>query len=820
MKKIYLIILMIIFSVFRAQIVNIPDPNFKAKLLAADVTNSIASTAFNNNIKIDTNNNGEIEVSEALQVGMLRLYGGGISNITGIAAFTNLESLEISSNNVTSIDLNSNVNLGQLSLDGNTQLNSVNLTNCTQLNRFFCSVTAITSLNLQNKPLLKNVYIQNTPLTSLNISNCPIIYELSVVNTQLTALNASNLQNVFNFSVQNNPLLSSIDFTNSNMEIIQIRNNNLSAIAIQNQSALRVLDCGLNHLTSLTTTGCPQMVTLLCDKNSLTELNLSNYPLLYRLDCSNNSINTLNLSQNPALEDLKCGNNGMAFLNLKNGKVQQPGMTFINNNPNLVVCCDENELAAIQNMVSSNNTVYNNYAVTSYCSFTPGGTFYTAQGNTKYDLNNNGCDINDPAKAFQKFMITSGSTSGSVIANISGNYSIPLQAGTHTITPFLENPSYFTISPSNLTANFPAQASPLTQNFCLSANGNHNDLEIVIIPVTPASPGFDAKYKIIYKNKGTTVQSGTLVYNFNNSLMNYLSATTAPNSQAPGILTWNFTNLLPFETKEITVTFKLNTPTQTPPLHGGDVLHYTALINGSLDETPADNIAALNQTVVNSFDPNDKTCLEGTSITQAQVGDYVHYLIRFENTGTANAKNIVVKDEIDTSKFDLSSLAALSGSHNFTTRITSPNVVEFIFENILLPFDDANNDGYVSFKIKTKSSLAIGNSFNNTAKIYFDYNAPILTNTYTTTVQQTLAVNEISVSKENITVYPNPVTDILFIQSKNEIIKAEIYDTAGRIITSTGVQGNSIKVSELTKGNYMIKLFTNDNVVVQKFIKN
>ncbi len=57
------------------------------------------------------------------------------------------------------------------------------------------------------------------------------------------------------------------------------------------------------------------------------------------------------------------------------------------------------------------------------------------------------------------------------------------------------------------------------------------------------------------------------------------------------------------------------------------------------------------------------------------------------------------------------------------------NKVEFIFENINLPFDDANNDGFVAFKIKTKSSLVLGDTFSNSANIYFDYNFPIVTNT-------------------------------------------------------------------------------------------
>jgi hypothetical protein len=351
------------------------------------------------------------------------------------------------------------------------------------------------------------------------------------------------------------------------------------------------------------------------------------------------------------------------------------------------------------------------------------------------------------------------------------------------------------------------------------ANGTHNDLEVLIIPVTAAIPGFDTKYKIVYKNKGTVAQSGNIVFNFNDNLMNFLNATISPSTQSTGMLIWNFTNLLPLETREVTVTLKLNTPTQTPSLNSGDILHYTAQINGATDETPADNNFTLNQTVINSFDPNDKTCLEGTTITQTQVGDYVHYLIRFENTGTANAQNIVVKDVIDTSKFDLSSLVALNGSHNFVARITNPNTVEFIFENIQLPFDDANNDGYVSFKIKTKSTLNIGNSFSNTANIYFDYNAPIITNTYTTSIQNVLATAETNKESNVISVYPNPVRDILHIQSKNEIVKAEIYDAAGRIISSTSVKGNSIPVSGLSKGNYILKVFIKDKVIVQKFIK-
>ncbi len=92
---------------------------------------------------------------------------------------------------------------------------------------------------------------------------------------------------------------------------------------------------------------------------------------------------------------------------------------------------------------------------------------------------------------------------GSLISNSSGNYSIPVSAGTHTFTPQFENPSYFTSSPASATVSFPATASPFIQNFCITPNGVHHDLEVVVIPLEPARPGFDATYKIKYKNKGT-----------------------------------------------------------------------------------------------------------------------------------------------------------------------------------------------------------------------------------------------------------------------------------------------------------------------------
>lgn len=341
-------------------------------------------------------------------------------------------------------------------------------------------------------------------------------------------------------------------------------------------------------------------------------------------------------------------------------------------------------------------------------------------------------------------------------------------------------------------------------------------MEVSIIPVIVAVPGFNSKYKIIYKNKGNSIFSGNLNLSFPNDKVNFLSAIPNYTSTSTNSITWNFTDLQPFESDEIEVQFNVFTP---PTTNAGDILNFEANISPSqTDETPNDNTFELNQTVVSSFDPNDKTCLEGNTITPEMVGNYLHYLIRFENTGTANATNIVVKDIIDTTKLDISTLQITDASHLVKTKISEGNKVEFVFENINLPFTEPDKHGYISFKIKTSPSLIVGDQIENNANIYFDYNLPVETNTAQTSVQNSLGTEDID-NSQSVFIYPNPVKDIISIKSEKEIIKAEIYDLSGRILQRSFPTNNQVNVSQLKSGNYIIVIYSDNNKFTHKFIK-
>lgn len=442
--------------------------------------------------------------------------------------------------------------------------------------------------------------------------------------------------------------------------------------------------------------------------------------------------------------------------------------------------------------------------------------FNTISGNIKFDINNNGCSSSNINVENAKINITDGTSNSFIFSSNLGNYSILAQTSNVTITPQI---NYFNFTPNIQNFNFSGYGATQSQNFCTTETGVFNDLEIVIIPLTVAIPGTDAKYKIVYRNKGTTTLSGNIVFNYNDNLMDYVSSNVLPSSQTTGNINWNFNNLLPFEKRSIEVTFNLNTPTETPPLNSNDILSFSTSLNFSTsDQTPLDNIFNLNQTVINSFDPNDKTCLNGTVVTTDKIGEYVYYKIRFENTGTANANHITITDNIDLSKFDIESIMPLESSHNYRMSV-SGNKAEFLFEYINLPFPPSNlRSGYVVFKIKTKSTLVVGNTFSNSANIYFDYNFPIVTNNYTTIIQNSLGIQENELIND-ISIYPNPVKDILNFKTEQNVIKAEVYDIAGRILSSNSVSENKIDMSELKTGNYILKLYTEKGIMNTKIIK-
>jgi hypothetical protein len=662
-------------------------------------------------------------------------------------------------------------------------------------------------------------------MSSTNVNGMTTLTNLNCSVAGLSSLDISSLSNLNTLDCSGN-VMASLNLSGlNNLIYVDCTGSQLYAINFGSITGLEGIRCGNNHLTSLNLHSLINLQNIICSDNQITQLDTHGLHLLYSFDCRNNLLHSLDMSDNYNLYWFFCSYNLLEYINLKNGTNENA--VEINGNQTLqYICIDESQRNQVY-QVLVNTSYYPEYfwypgqvVLGTYCNFQPGGLTYTIQGNTKFDFNTNGCDASD-INFPMKYTITDGTISGDFISNISGSYHEQVPSGTYTITPILEEPSYYAISPTSTSISFPTQTSPFEQNYCVTASGIKNDLEVIILPISRARPGFDATYKLIYRNKGNVAMSGFVKLYFHDNLSDFVSANPTVDTQITDFLTWNFSDLLPFETREIQVIFNINTPMETDPVDMGSSLGYGATIFPIVnDEKPFDNQNDLKQIVVNSLDPNDKTCIEGETVLPDMIGNYVHYMIRFENTGTASAENIVVKDIIDTDKFDINSLVPLNGSHSFVTRISNSNQVEFIFQNINLPFDDATNDGYVAFKIKTKPTLVLGETFSNTANIFFDYNFPIVTNTYTTTIAEALSNQDFTFSSYFI-LSPNPAKEVLNITTEQEIqiTSLSVYNILGQQVLVVTNPNNSIDVSSLKTGSYFIKIVSDKGTSSGKLIK-
>ena len=407
-----------------------------------------------------------------------------------------------------------------------------------------------------------------------------------------------------------------------------------------------------------------------------------------------------------------------------------------------------------------------------------------------------------------------------VFSDQTGRYSMPLPDGNFDVQG-IPNSSLFNITPDPAQISISGSSQNVQQDFCLSATTPVEDLEVIMLPIAEARPGFDADYTIVLNNKGNQPLSGTLDLAFDDTVLDYVSSSITPASQSAGAISWSFTTSQPFSSDQIDVTFNLNSPQDTPPLNSNEILNFTVTGSATANEaTPADNTMTLSQTVVNSFDPNDKTCLEGESIDPAMIGEFLHYLIRFENTGTASAINVVIRDEIDPAYFDISTLQPLAGSHDFVTRVEG-DVVEFIFEDINLDFNDATNDGHVLFKIKSVNTLQENDSVDNLAEIYFDFNFPIVTDSYVSTFE-TLSIASAE-SDDSIVLSPVPAGETIQLSGENNIQRVTIYDLSGRMVGmhefTQGSKDKSLSISELPSGSYLAVVESDAGKASMKFVK-
>ncbi|MFN4152793.1 MAG: hypothetical protein ACK4IX_17755, partial [Candidatus Sericytochromatia bacterium] len=347
-------------------------------------------------------------------------------------------------------------------------------------------------INLANNSNLKHLELYNYNSSSISLNNNILLENLILQGSHFTSpINLSNNINLKKLNLYGITLSSiSVPYTinlsqNMSLEEVSIFDNYLNNINFGSVSTINKLEILESKLETINLTSF----------SSLIDLNFNSTKDVLEIDL-NNCINLDNVLIKLATSS---GNNiyPSNFIKLKNGSTESL-VDIQKYNSDLKLCIDEND--STSNWILTGDTSSNFFST--YCNFTPGGFYNPISGKIRLDLNSNGCDIDDVTINNVKVAIDDTTESGYTFTNSNGEYEFYTQSNNVTITPH-PNINYFSPSPLFASVNFLNQVQQ--QDFCVVANGIHNDLEISIIPITPAIPGFNSKYKIIYWNNGNQI---------------------------------------------------------------------------------------------------------------------------------------------------------------------------------------------------------------------------------------------------------------------------------------------------------------------------
>lgn len=314
-------------------------------------------------------------------------------------------------------------------------------------------------------------------------------------------------------------------------------------------------------------------------------------------------------------------------------------------------------------------------------------------------------------------------------------------------------------------------------------------------------------------------QSGTVKIIFDDPLFSYSgTASPAPVSVNGDTVSFNFSNL----NNQFYNSFNINLGTYTDTTAQiGDTVCITYMVDPIVgDSFPMNNMQQFCFPVRTSYDPNIKQVqpIGVGNLGKVEPNTELTYTIHFQNTGTFQAYNIYILDTLDDSVLDPSTIQVLGASHPMVVDLISANqnVIKFRFDNINLADSTSNepaSHGWVSYRIQQQPNLANGNTIENSAAIYFDYNPAVITASTLNTIDDfAVSIEEINNSSSNnfAKIYPNPANGILNIefQLNASSIQVNLYDITGKLIREINSQNDmeQINVSDFHSGIYILEL--------------
>ena len=308
-----------------------------------------------------------------------------------------------------------------------------------------------------------------------------------------------------------------------------------------------------------------------------------------------------------------------------------------------------------------------------------------------------------------------------------GKYRFVSEPGSYTLscTPY---PGWALTTASSVSLSL--DTGLVEQNFGLLPEASITQAS-VSIQSAPTRCGFTVPFWINYQNIGTQIVDGAITLTLD-TLVSFQGAVPQPGQINGQVLAWEFNSLPPTYPGQVRLELEM------PGVNSlGEYIHLQASIE--LRDEDGNVVYATQYNYrpqINcAYDPNDK--LVEPSFEEHDnytlFGDSLVYTLRFQNTGTDTAFNILLTDDLD-ENLDRSSFEVIAASQPYEAKIDSEKRLSFYFNDILLPDASTNepgSHGFVKYRVLPEGDLPENQPIHNKADIYFDFNPPIRTNMVT-----------------------------------------------------------------------------------------
>jgi uncharacterized repeat protein (TIGR01451 family) len=651
-----------------------------------------------------------------------------------------------------------------------------------------------TSLNVSYSSLLNLMGVQYFDnLQYLNCSDNSLISLPVLPNSLLQLFCSNNLLNnlqtlpdsLTNLSCFNNPI------------------NNLPPLP----NALTFLDCGEIQISTLP--DLPNSLTYLrCDYNQLTNLPILPI-LLTNLNCAYNQITSIPAVPN-YMVSFSVNNNNISCINnlpqTNNGDISNNLLSCVPNQRNyslnLPLCIESDPINNPNNCQGVNIT---------------GNVYKDLNGNCAYNATDL-CSQNIPVKLYDNqnnFLAQSYTNNGVYIFSTllpdtfqvkinTTNLQIAMACGQSSAQSVVLNSANQTIQNINFSVVCNEAYDATVQSVSTSGWVFPGQTHTMRTNITDNETWFNIDCDNIITSGYVTIQvSGPVSY-----------VAPAAGALIPTVNGNTYTYTISDFNTITPQSFDLQFLTDTTAQANDQICVHVEITPAPLDADTTNNVYDFCYNVVNSYDPNMKEVYPVNVLPGYE--DWFTYTIHFQNTGNAPAFNIRLRDTLDT-QLDLNTFEVLGYSHPANVTV-SGNILTVRYNNIMLP--DSTTDyegsmGYFQYRIKPLPNLPNGSQINNTAYIYFDYNAPIITNTTTNNFEFPVKLSSIVSSENSFSLFPNPSTGVFTFKDTKNLNSVEVYSILGEKILSQTNQ-KTINLNGFSKGVYFARI---NGGVVLKLVK-